>query len=91
MDSVPKAPETTKMNYNHRSNTDDEELSDSNSDNDFSSKRMRGDSDEGVYEEVSDSGTDDKDQLNRMNDVGVVDVTYAQRTVWLVKVNFTIF
>ena len=75
------------MNFSHRNNrSDEEELSDSNSENDFNSKRMRGDSDEGLYEEVSDSGTDDKDQLNKMNDVGVVDVTYAQRTVWLVKV-----
>lgn len=73
-----------QMNFNGGS--EDEELTDSSSDNDYS-KKSRMETDEGLYEEVSDSDIDEKEHLNRMNDTGVVDVTYAQRTVWLVKVN----
>lgn len=71
------------MNFNR--NSDDEELTDSASDMEYS-KKSRVDNEEGLYEEVSDSDIDEKEHMNRMNDVGVVDVTYAQRTVWLVKV-----
>lgn len=39
------------------------------------------DDDETMGKETVDSASD-----ARMNDVGVVDTTYAQRTVWLVKV-----
>lgn len=71
------------MNFNRT--TDDEELTDSSSENEFS-KSSRLANTEGLYEEVSDSDIDEKEHMNRMNDVGVVDTTYAQRTVWLVKV-----
>lgn len=71
------------MNFNR--NSDDEELSDSGSDIEYS-KKSRVENGENLYEEVSDSDMDEKEHLDRMNDVGVVDVTYAQRTVWLVKV-----
>ena len=69
------------MNYNRSS----EELSDSSSDNEYSNlKRLK--NQEELYEDVTDSDIDDKEHLSRMNDAGVVDTTYAQRTVWLVKV-----
>ena len=72
------------MNFNRGS--EDEELTDSSSENEYS-KKSRMETGDGLYEEVSDSDIDEKEHLNRMNDTGVVDVTYAQRTVWLVKVN----
>ena len=72
------------MNFNR--NSEDDELTDSSSDNEYS-KTNEGDN---LYEEVSDSEIDDKEHANRMNDSGVVDVTYAQRTVWLVKVSYSI-
>lgn len=75
------------MNFNRGS--EDEELTDSSSENEYS-KKSRMETDDGLYEEVSDSDMDEKEQLNRMNDTGVVDVTYAQRTVWLVKVKYII-
>lgn len=71
------------MNFNR--NSDDEELTDSGSDMEYSKNRGV-DNGNSLYEEVSDSDMDEKEHMNRMNDVGVVDVTYAQRTVWLVKV-----
>lgn len=70
------------MNFNRNT---DEELTDSSSENEIS-KNSRTPNAEGLYEEVSDSDIDEKEHINRMNDVGVVDTTYAQRTVWLVKV-----
>lgn len=71
------------MNYNRGS--EDEEITDSSSEQDYSiNSRMEAGND--LYEEVSDSDMDEKESLSRMNDTGVVDVTYAQRTVWLVKV-----
>ena len=75
------------MNFNRGS--EDEELTDSSSENEYS-KKSKMETDDGLYEEVSDSDMDEKEQLNRMNDTGVVDVTYAQRTVWLVKVKYII-
>lgn len=75
------------MNFNRGS--EDEELTDSSSENEYS-KKSRMETDDGLYEEVSDSDMDEKEHLNRMNDTGVVDVTYAQRTVWLVKVKYII-
>lgn len=72
------------MNYNR---TSDEELSDSNSENEYS-KQTRTSNREELYEDVTDSEIDEKEHINRMNDTGVVDTTYAQRTVWLVKVIF---
>lgn len=69
------------MNFNRKSDND-EELTDSDSENEYSKKNNP----DGMYEEVSDSDIDEKEHMNRMNDVGVVDTTYAQRTVWLVKV-----
>jgi hypothetical protein len=71
------------MNFNR--NSEDEEMSDSESDIEYS-KNSKTKNGEGLYEEVSDSDMDEKEHMDRMNDVGVVDVTYAQRTVWLVKV-----
>ena len=71
------------MNFSR--NSDDDELTDSGSDIEYS-KKSRVDNRESLYEELSDSDMDEKEHLDRMNDVGVVDVTYAQRTVWLVKV-----
>lgn len=71
------------MNFSR--STDDAELTDSGSDLEYS-KKSRVDNGEGLYEELSDSDMDEKEHMDRMNDVGVVDVTYAQRTVWLVKV-----
>lgn len=73
------------MDFNR--NSDNEELSDSSSDIQYS-KSPRMDNGESLYEEVTDSDVDEKEHINRMNDVGVVDVTYAQRTVWLVKVTY---
>lgn len=73
----------TNMNFNR--NSDDEELTDSDSDTEYS-KKSGLENGESLYEEVSDSDMDEKERMDRMNDVGVVDVTYAQRTVWLVKV-----
>lgn len=73
------------MNFNRGS--EDEELTDSSSENEYS-KKSRMETDDGLYEEVSDSDMDEKEHLNIMNDTGVVDVTYAQRTVWLVKVKY---
>lgn len=70
------------MNYTRHN---DEELSDSSSENEFSNK-ITNVGEGNMYEDVSDSEIDEKEHANRMNDVGVVDITYAQRTVWLVKV-----
>lgn len=63
----------------------DEEMSDSNSENEYS-KQKRASNGEELYEDLTDSEIDEKEHINRMNDAGVVDTTYAQRTVWLVKV-----
>ena len=71
------------MNFSR--NSDDDELTDSGSDIEYS-KKSRVDNRESLYEELSDSDMDEKEHMDRMNDVGAVDVTYAQRTVWLVKV-----
>lgn len=70
---------------NYRRNSEEDELSDSSSDNEYS-KKNKIENGENMYEEITDSDIDEKEQANRMNDTGVVDVTYAQRTVWLVKV-----
>ena len=70
---------------NYRRNSEDDELSDSSSDNEYS-KKNNVENGENMYEEITDSDVDEKEQANRMNDTGVVDITYAQRTVWLVKV-----
>ena len=54
-------------------------------DDDQPRRAMKADSDN--YEDVSESETaDTKLSAARLNEVGVVDVSYAQRTVWLVKV-----
>ena len=74
---------------NFKGGSDDEELTDSSSENEYS-KKSKIETEEGLYEEVSESDIDEKEHLNRMNDTGVVDVTYAQRTVWLVKVLYFI-
>lgn len=76
------------MNYN-RHNAEDS--SDSSSGNEFSGKNGMAADQNNMYEDVSDSEIDEKEHADRMNDVGVVDITYAQRTVWLVKVYFFIF
>ena len=76
------------MNFSR--NSDNEELTDSGSDIEYS-KKSRTDNGESLYEELSDSDMDEKEHMDRMNDVGVVDVTYAQRTVWLVKVSQFLF
>lgn len=70
------------MNYNR---TSDEDMSDSNSENEYSNQKRPSNGGE-LYEDVTDSELDEKEHMNRMNDAGVVDTTYAQRTVWLVKV-----
>lgn len=76
------------MNFNRKEDQHDSDNSNSHSsDSDDYSPKFKNENDGNFYEDASSSDTDEKETLDdRMNDVGVIDVTYAQRTVWLVKV-----
>lgn len=71
-------------------NDDDEKFSDDDAGVAKRTKRGDDEEDENMYEGGSDSESESQGGANdvdsRMNDVGVVDISYAQRTVWLVKV-----
>ena len=79
------------MPYSSNSNSSG---SDNESGDDISTRNMSG---QGMFvDDVLSSSTDSDDDMNgkgpaslsqsRMLETGVVDTTYAQRTVWLVKV-----
>ena len=69
-----KVPCNYRLNMNFRRNTDDGDLTDSGSDNEYS-KKSKVASGESLYEEVSDSDIDEKEHIDGMRDVGVDDVT----------------